>query len=484
MYHYNDTCIGANEKGVAMRIWIEWWNVVKELRPACSRTRSFLWLAASLAGFCTRHDLAGVSSIVRALGLQRSYYDNLLDFFHSHAIHPDRLVQVWTQLVLRIFPAILKFNDRIVLLADGIKIPKSGRKMPGVKLLHQESESNTKPEYIMGHSCQAVSLVVGAGKSAFAVPLVVRIHEGIVFCNCCKQKLTDKMISLVQMTGIAMPFYFVADAYYACKTVAMGINNDDGHLVTRVRNNAVAYFNARIARKKCPGRPRFYGKKQKLKSLFNDAGKMVEAQSPVYGETNVSIRFRQIDLIWKPLQHVVRFVAVIHPVRGKCLLMCTDLTLPAIDVIRLYGIRFKIEVSFKSALRVLGVYAYHFWMRHMKPIKRNSGNQYLHHETGQYRQAVQRKLDAFHRHIQIGLIAQGLLQYLSSTFPALVWKYFGSWICTIRPGIPPSEMVTANALRSSLPEFLVGSHNGSAITKFILERVDIDRTEGLRLTGS
>lgn len=466
-----------------MHIWIEWWMMVKELREACSRTRSFLWLVASLAAFCMRADLAGVSSFVRALGIRKIYYDRLLDFFHSRTINPDTLAQVWTSLALRFFPSILKFNGRVVLVTDGIKLPKSGKRMPGVKLLHQESDSNTKPEYIMGHSCQAVSIVVGAEKSAFAVPLATRIHEGVVFSNRCKQKLTGKMVSLVQMLGILLPFYLVADAYYACQTVAHGIVKDGGHLITRVRNNAVAYVSASVPVKRCPGRPLVYGKKIKLNSLFKEQNKMTEAKSPVYGETNVIIRYLQMDLVWKPLQRVVRFIIVLHPSRGKCLLMSTDLTLEAIDIIALYGIRFKIEIAFKAGLRVLGAYAYHFWMSSMKPIKRNSGNQYMHHKTEKYRQAVRRKLDAYHRYIQVGIIAQGLLQYLSSKFPALVWKNFGSWLRTIRPGIPPSEMVTAMALRSSFPEFLMGSKNNSAFTKFIIERLDVDRAEGLRLAG-
>lgn len=118
------------------------------MRPACSRTRNFLWLLAVLAGMCIRSDLLGVSSVVRSLGLVKASYASLLNFFHSRAIDADRLAEVWSALVLQIFPDIIRFNGRLVLLGDGIKIPKAGRKMPAVKRLHQESDNNNKPEYI------------------------------------------------------------------------------------------------------------------------------------------------------------------------------------------------------------------------------------------------------------------------------------------------------------------------------------------------
>jgi len=65
-----------------MQLWIEWWNQLRPLRPAFSRTRTFLWFAVALAATCVHSDLLGVSSMVRALGLQERCYDRLLDCFH------------------------------------------------------------------------------------------------------------------------------------------------------------------------------------------------------------------------------------------------------------------------------------------------------------------------------------------------------------------------------------------------------------------
>jgi hypothetical protein len=77
----------------------------------------------------------------------------------------------------------------------------------------------------------------------------------------------------------------------------------------------------------------------------------------VYGETNVKILYSTQTLIWRSAGILVKFVWVIHPIRGKIILITTDLDLDPIDAIRLYGIRFKIELSFKNAVHVLGTYS-------------------------------------------------------------------------------------------------------------------------------
>jgi hypothetical protein len=298
--------------------------------------------------------------------------------------------------------------------------------------------------------------------------------------------LLDKMILLIDSLGIPEPFYFVADAYYGTGRIIRGLLAQGNHLVTRVKSNAVAWFPATppppgASRRR--GRPRKYGNKIKVASLLKEVDRLQEAASPIYGEKDVTIQFAVADLLWRPVGILIRFVAVIHPHRGVILLMSTDLNLAPLEIVRIYGLRFKIELSFKQALHVIGAYAYHFWMAAMTPLRRVSGNQYLHRKPKSYRDGVRRKMAAYHRHIQLGLIAQGLLQILSATVPQRIWRSFGSWIRTIRPGLAPSEQVAAIALRNTLPDFLADPETASIFAQFLQDRIDLSRAEGTRLVA-
>ena len=458
-----------------MVLWTEFLRCLLALRSTCTRARTFAWMVLIVAGFAARPDLAGVTSFIRGGWLRESVYHRLLALFHSSALRLPKLTQEWVRLVVILFRPVTA-GEHLVCLADGLKVPKEGKKMPGVKSLHVDSENNSKPEFIMGHSFQAISLLVHAGLGRVAaVPLAARIHEGVVSCNANRRSLLDKLACLLCEIAAAIserPLLLVADAYYASGKVIRPLRAKGHHLVTRVRINVVAYRKAAKPSRPKRGRPKLYGTKLYLRRLLRKSTLFVSAPSPVYSEKGVILQYRCLDLLWKPAGGLVRFVLVKHPTRGSLILLTTHLELDPIEVIALYGARFKIEVGFKEAKYTLGAQAYHFWMADMTPIRRRSGNQHIHHQSAPYRRQVQRKMDAYHRHASLACVAQGLLLHLAINFPNSVWGSFRSWMRTMNKADTPSEHVVAGALRMDLPEYLLQAPSTDLLPKIILGNID------------
>ena len=250
-------------------LWANWMAAALKLRPAFKRIRTFHWFVIILSAMAVRGDMAGVTSFVRSFGILPRCYTSMLHFYHSTAVDLEKLTSLWAALVLDLFTKKFMINGQIVLVGDGIKVGKEGRKMPAVKSLYQSSQSNSKSEYIMGHSLQAVSLLVYSVASVVAVPLSCRIHEGIRTGPGDRKTLMDKFLALVKDLKISSKkgFYLVADAYYACGKLARLLKEEGIKLITRVRKNAVAWFPAE--KRSGRGRPAKYGKKIKLWDLFS-----------------------------------------------------------------------------------------------------------------------------------------------------------------------------------------------------------------------
>lgn len=458
-----------------MTLWTEFLRCLRALRSVCTRQRTFAWMVLIVACFAARPDLAGVTSFVRGGWLRAAAYHRLLALFHSPALRLPNLTEEWVRLALRLFRPVI-VGEHLVCLADGCKVPKEGKRMPAVKSLHVESANNSKPAFIMGHSFQAISLLVHAGQGRkAAVPLASRIHEGVETCNANRRSLLDKLADLLSEVAAAVPkrpLLLVADAYYASGKLIVPLRNAGHHLLTRVRINAVAFRPAARPSRPRRGRPRIYGPKVHLRRLLRDSPLFISAPSPVYGEKGVHLQYRCLDLLWKPARGLVRFVLVKHPTRGNLILLTTHLELDALQVIALYGDRFKIEVGFKEAKFTVGAQAYHFWMADMKPTRKGSGNQYLHRETAIYRKHVQRKMDAYHRYASLVCVAQGLLLHLAINFPDTVWQSFRSWMRTMNKQGVPSEHVVAEALRMDLPQYLLRAPVTDLLRKMIVDNID------------
>jgi hypothetical protein len=122
--------------------------------------------------------LPAVTSYLNALGLTEGYYHQALHWFHASAFSIDALCSAWGSWLQK-HPAVHQLKGQRVYVGDGIKVSKEGRKMPGVKRLHQESEDVSKPEWIRGHYFSALGLLLSADKAIFATLMALKVHDGI-----------------------------------------------------------------------------------------------------------------------------------------------------------------------------------------------------------------------------------------------------------------------------------------------------------------
>ena len=152
--------------------------------------------------------------------------------------------------------------------------------------------------------------------------------------------------------------------------------------------------------------------------------------------------------------------------------MSTDLTADPLSLIKIYSLRFKIEVFFKQAVHQVGAFLYRFWLKAMAPIKRGSGSKCLQFSSKNFKKDFTKKIRSYNLFIQVAFIAHGLLQYLSMYCYESIWKNFGTWLRTIRVNTLPSEMVVTRAMQETYSEFLVDGQCCSIFMKFIRQKLD------------
>ena len=114
------------------------------------------------------------------------------------------------------------------------------------------------------------------------------------------------------------------------------------------------------------------------------------------GNNKLMIEYYVIYLLWRPLGQLAQFVLVRHPEKGLSIVMSTDLTAAPLSLITIYSLRFKIEVCFKQAVHQIGTFMYRFWLKIMPPTKRGTGDQCLQSASQELKNAVLRKLYAYH----------------------------------------------------------------------------------------
>ncbi|MBI5747561.1 MAG: transposase [Nitrospinae bacterium] len=425
-------------------------EILENFRPCFSRKATYCWFILVMIGLTVRADHYGISSIVRWVSLSSNCYFSLLHFFGSTGWTLDALLLCWWNYCLQ-DPLCLKIQGRAILIGDHTNQPKEGQRMPGVLTIHQHSETSSKPSYFRGHVWGFIALVIGKGQKCFAVPLQgeLNIEERNSESSCSlATRIVHNAIQIAEKMDC--PVYLVLDAFFAISPVFWAVSVYGivhrvvwVHIITRAKKSIVAYLDPPSDTPGKRGRKRKYGEKLKLIDLFKKkANEFIETTCFVYGRTEV-VQLLCLDLLWKPIKGKIRFVLAITS-RGHIILMSSDLTLPAVQILELYCQRASIESMFLVLKHLIGGLCYRFWARLIEKSSRRPKKNKSSKVTG-HKETIENKVRAIEMFVNLSAILVGILQILALRFPQEIWRDNTLWLRTFSNAIP-SEYIAKNLL--------------------------------------
>lgn len=463
-------------------------EILNEFRDCFSRKASYQWFVIIVIGIMIRSDKAGLTSVIRDLGIAPELYTTMVHFFRSDGWKIDCLVATWVKAVKKYAPLCYE-GEMVILIGDGVKQPKEGKKMPGVKKLHQESENSSKAEYIFGHMFGGVGVLAGNACKMLCIPLSIRIHDGIktikkwinkgdtngVECND-----STHVVQMIEdghkVSKILGPSLMLLDRYFLSVPALEKLEESNKevlgqmHILTKAKISCTAYERPLVKTGK--GRPPKKGATVKIKELFNNKkNEFVKTTMNLYGKDE-NVEYLCINLLWGTgLYKELRFVLVKY---NGCIaiLATTKLDMEPERMILLYSYRFKIECTFREFKQVIGGFSYHFWSKKMPKLNRftKKGERQPVDAINDfdYQKLILSTLKAIEGYVMFSVIAMGLIQIIAIKFSGDIKKVNFRFLRTISNNIV-SEATVACFLRKNI-FWLIEKDKKLAISEIILSK--------------
>jgi hypothetical protein len=240
-------------------------------------------------------------------------------------------------------------QDILFLIVDDSLVKKTGKKIPGCGW-HKDHAQNMAN--VFGHQWVLSALLY----KDFLFPLWVKLYhptKGTRRCGPFQTKITLAQ-KIVRALALPIPckLYVLADSWYWAKTLVLVCRRCGYHMISQLKSNSVLWI---------------HGKKTNVTSLLDLLSSYREISLFVYGKTKTLRTAKFIGDI-KGLGKVA--VVVVKEKRKKPIyLVCTNIHLPPIDIIKYYAKRWKIEQMIKDLKQRLGFGDYQ--VRDLQAIQRH-----------------------------------------------------------------------------------------------------------------
>lgn len=317
-------------------------------QPGWRYFRGFMWAMLFVRG------RKCVTQIARACFFIERSLSSWERFLAEQQWDMDQVIQALIGLLQQELGESLTYAGRYVIAIDPTFVAKVKGRMLGVQTWREHSENPDRGTQVTGHQWMLGGLLAKLGDRWRGFPVWSRLVSG-------KQQPSHFVVSpdgqahrmSIWETAIAMisqaaamlsgaPLCVVMDAYFAkaCMMnalIAMGVT-----LITRLRHDAVGWDDPEYCGR---GRPPKRGKKWKLAELWK-AAPHETVTAHLYGKVvEVSVVVRNLWL--RDVSEKVR-VVVVEGVQRPILLVCTDLSMSASQILELYAARFSLELVIRD----------------------------------------------------------------------------------------------------------------------------------------
>jgi SRSO17 transposase len=241
----------------------------------------------------------------------------------------------------------IKTHSVLFLIIDDTIAQKSGKKIPGCAW-HRD---HTQKAFVFGHQWVLSALLY----KDFLLPLWAKLYppKGTKGCGRFQTKITIAQ-KIIQGLRLPLPckLYVLADSWYWAKTLANVCRKYGYHMISQLKSTSVLWMN---------------GKKTKVTTLSTLSSAYREVSLFLYGK-NKTLKIARFVGVIQGLGKVA--VVVVKEKRKKTsYLVSTNLHLSALDIIKYYAKRWKIEQMIKDLKQRLGLGDYQ--VRNLQAIQRH-----------------------------------------------------------------------------------------------------------------